>query len=97
MSITINRLHRLLGELVADGHGRQSVCIDKPSFQHNLESDGCVILEVCTAKIHTYPRINDDGGIAFNSRGEERTITGLVLGGTDRSSFASAKDSKHAG
>lgn len=93
MYMTVNRLHKLLGAMVADGHGRRSVCVDKPSFKHNCETDGCVILEVYTAKIRTYPRIDDDGGIAVKTNGEERTITGLVLGGADRSSFDG--DSEH--
>lgn len=81
MGITINKLHRLLGQMIADGHGRKSVCIDKPTFTHNLETDGCVILEVCKAEIATYPRIDDDGGIALRADGSERHITSAVLYG----------------
>lgn len=87
MAMTINRLHRLLGAMVAAGHGRRSVCVDKPSFRHNCESDGCVILEVESAAIHTYNRIGDDGDLAVKANGEERMITGLVLEGGDGSSL----------
>lgn len=79
MGLTINRLHKLLSEMIAEGHGRRSVCIDKSTFTHNLEEDGCVILEVCRAKVLTYRRIDDDGGTALRADGTERTITGAVL------------------
>jgi hypothetical protein len=87
MGITINRLHKLLGKLIAEGHGRRPVCIDKPSFTHNLESDGCVILEVESAEIHSYRRLDDDGGTAINADGSERMLTSLVLDGGGESSL----------
>lgn len=85
--MTINRLHTLLGAMIAAGHGRRTVCIDKPSFTHNLESDGCVILEVEDAALQTYNRIDDDGGLAVKADGSERTLTSLVLDGGGDSSL----------
>jgi hypothetical protein len=85
--MTINKLHKLLGELIAQGYGRRDVCIDKASFSHNLESDGCVILLVTRGEMRTYHRIDDDGGIATNKDGTERYLTSLVLTGEGESSF----------
>jgi hypothetical protein len=96
MGMTIGRLHKLLGAMVETGHGRRSVCVDKPSFQHNCESDGCVILEVEGGAIRTYNRIADDGGLALKANGEERMITGLVLHGDMGSSFDGEGDDRKA-
>jgi len=76
MSMTIGRLHKLLGRMIEHGHARKKVCINKESFQHPLEGDGAVILEVETAQIESYPMLDDDGFTKENS-----CHTSLVLGG----------------
>lgn len=90
--MTVNKLYELLHKLVIQGHGRKSVCIDKPSFAHNLENDGCVILEVESAQVRTYNRIGDDGGHALKADGSERLITSLVLDGGGESSFSASAE-----
>lgn len=81
MSMTIGRLHKLLGRMIEHGHARKKVCIYKPSFAHPLESDGAVILEVETAQIESYPMMDDDGGTKFRKDGSESLHTSLILGG----------------
>jgi len=84
--MTVSQLQKYLTTLVLAGHERRQVCIDKVSFRHNLEPDGCVILEVCAAEMRTYPRIDDDGGIALRKDGTERMLTSVVLfGDSERS------------
>ena len=77
--MTVNQLHKLLGRLIAQGHGRRAVMVDKPSFRDNRESDGCVILPAWRGCIKTYPLLDDDGAIATRADGTERDFTGLVL------------------
>jgi hypothetical protein len=77
--MTINQLHKLLTKLIAKGHGRKAVYVDKGSFRHNLENDGCVILPVDRAAMHSYLILNDDGGVHINSDGTERSRKSLVL------------------
>lgn len=82
--MTVARLQKYLTQLVAEGHGRKAVMIDKSSFRHPLESDGCMILPVDEATIHVFNLADDDGGTKVTTRGVECTQTALVLYGNDR-------------
>ena len=77
--MTLNQLHKLLTKLIAQGHGRKAVYVDKGSYRHNLEQDGCVILPVERGAIHTYRILDDDGATYINADGTERQRTSLVL------------------
>lgn len=77
--MTLHQLHKQLTKLIAQGHGRKTVYVDKGSFRDNRESDGCIILPVYRGAMHTYRLANDDGGIAYDSKGIERQRTSLVL------------------
>lgn len=46
MTMTVSGLHKQLSELIAAGHGRKPVCINKRTFNHRMEEDGAVILPV---------------------------------------------------
>jgi len=81
MRYTVAKLHKELGKLVDAGHGRKIVHINKESFQHNLESDGCVIMELCGMGIENVPVIDDDGGTKWNKDGSEASMTILILAG----------------
>ena len=81
MRYTIAKLHKELQKLIDQGHGRKIVNINKASFQHNLESDGGVIMEVEGLGIQTVPVIDDDGGTKWNKDGSEASMTVLVLAG----------------
>jgi hypothetical protein len=80
--VNVNQLHKALGALVEKGHGRKPVCINKTSFNHPLESDGAVILNVQAV---TGPRFitmtDDDGGTKFNKDGTESGSYTVVLEG----------------
>lgn len=77
--MTVNQLQKLLLKLIAQGHGRKTVYVDKSSFRDNRESDGCIILPAYRAALQTYRLFDDDGGQAFDSKGVERQRTSLVL------------------
>lgn len=79
--MTVNKLHKILGEMIAAGHGRRPACVAKDTFTHNCESDGVTILEVCTVKAEWIPKADDDGGTAYRQDGTERGSTCVVLGG----------------
>lgn len=79
--MTVTQLYRLLGALVAEGKGRQQVCIDKATFRHNCESDGVTILQVRSVEERWVPLSDDDGGIATTAKGRERGSSCAVLYG----------------
>lgn len=82
MSMTVARLHKLLGDLVAAGHGRKPVLVNKPTFSHPLESDGAVMLGIAEVQ---GPRwictVDDDGGTKWNKDGTEAGKTVVLLSG----------------
>lgn len=80
-TITVARLHKLLGEMVSDGMGRRPVCVDKSSFCHPLEKDGAVILDVTECRLEAITMVDDDGYPRINKDGTENTRTVIVLGG----------------
>ena len=82
--MTINRLHKYLAQLVAEGHGRKAVMIDKGSFTHPLESDGCMILPADGAEIKRFLISDDDGGTKMRQDGTECSQSALVFFGNDR-------------
>lgn len=82
--MTINKLHKLLGKLIAEGHGRKTVDINKRTFSHPLEGDGVTIMPVDAIELKNYAVSDEDGGSKITSRGVEITRTSLVLtGGSD--------------
>ena len=82
--MTVTQLHKLLTKAIASGHGRLRVAVNKPSFTHPLEEDGCVFIDVSKAEVETVPLMDDDGGTAVTARGVERTVTFFALdGGND--------------
>lgn len=85
--MTLNQLHKLLTKLIAQGHGRKAVYVDKGSYRDNRENDGCVILPVDTGAMHTYRLLDEDGGYWINKDGSERQRTSLVLVGDSGSTL----------
>lgn len=83
-TMTVARLHKMLGQLVEEGQGRRPVVMNKASFYHPLESDGVVILDVTEAKPDTTTMADDDGWTATNKDGSEKTRKVFVLGGGHR-------------
>lgn len=79
--MTLNQLHKLLGKLIQKGYGRAEVCIDKPSFRHNLEADGVVYQDICGARAESYEICDGDGFIATRKDGSARMKTGVLLYG----------------
>jgi cobyric acid synthase len=75
--MTINRLHKILSGLIARGHGRRDVCVDKATFNDRLEGENVVILPVAKAKIQSIEIVDGDGiaiALADGSTTEERTL-----------------------
>jgi len=81
---TVCELHKRLGKLIEDGHGRKYVNIDKSSFTHNCEGDGCVILPVHGMGVELIPMMSDDGATAWDSKGREKHLWICLLVGGDR-------------
>lgn len=67
-TMTVAKLHKLLGAMVDEGQGRRPVCVNKASFYHPLESDGVVILDVTEAKAELITIADDDGFITNQAR-----------------------------
>jgi hypothetical protein len=80
--MTVNQLHKLLGELVSKGHGRKPVCINKHTFTHPLEDDGANILPVVSVSGPEWIyNTDDDGGVKQNKDGTESATRTVVLRG----------------
>ena len=83
-AFTVGRLHKLLGQLVEQGHARKPVAVYKTTFTDPCEADGHVVLNVYDADLQYIPVGDGDGSIATNKDGSERYRVTLVLtGGTD--------------
>lgn len=82
MSMTVQRLHKLLGQLIEQGHGRKPVCVDKASFSSPLENDGISVFDL---EIVDGPRwiemADDDGGTKWNKDGSESGRRVVILKG----------------
>ena len=82
MTMTVSKLHKLLTELIAAGHGRKPVCINKRTFNHRMEEDGAVILPVESVSGPEFiGTTDDDGGTKFNRDGTEAGRYTVVLSG----------------
>jgi len=79
--MTVNKLYHMLTQLIAQGHGRRPVCVDKATFRHNCEADGITILEVCGAAIIAHGMDDGDGGRKLRTDGSEVERLSLVLWG----------------
>ena len=82
MSYTVARLHRELGKLIEQGHGRKPVQINKQSFHHILEDDGVVIMDIVAIEGPRWiTEADDDGGTKWNRDGSEAGRRVVVLKG----------------
>lgn len=82
--MTVKKLHKILTQLIAEGHGRKPICPDKSTFSHNLEDDGCTVLNITDVKMCWVANADGDGGIAITKSGEESgKITVVLLGEGD--------------
>lgn len=80
--MTVTALHKRLGELIAAGHGRKPVCVNKVSFHHRQEEDGAVILDIETVSGPTFVCMtDDDGGTKMNRDGSEAGRFTVILEG----------------
>ena len=78
--MTIGKLHKQLTKLIEQGYSKKHVVINKKTFVHALESDGCCMLDVSGLSLEVYNILNDDGGI-FHDNGNEKLTQSLVLTG----------------
>lgn len=82
MSYTVARLHKELGALIAQGHGRKPVQIDKATFRHALEDEGATIMPIEIIDGPKWiPMADPDGGTKWNADGSESGRTVVVLKG----------------
>lgn len=82
MSMTVQRLHKLLGQLIEQGHGRKPVCVDKESFSSPLENDGVSVFDLETVDGPRWIEMaDDDGGTKWNKDGSVSGRTVVILKG----------------
>lgn len=80
--MTVTKLHQLLGALIAAGHGRKPVQVNKASFTHPLEQDGAVILDIERVIGPKWIGMaDDDGGTKWNKDGTEAGKNVVVIEG----------------
>ena len=80
--MTVAKLHKLLGKMIEQGYGRQSVLVNKATFTSNLEMDGVCLLDVCGVIPHVGPYADGDGFTATRKDGTECTMTSVLLYGS---------------
>jgi hypothetical protein len=75
--LTINQLHKRLGELISLGHGRKRIHVDTDSFKNNLDASIC---SVHGLGFQTVQILDDDGFCKIDSRGAhvEKPLITLV-------------------
>lgn len=79
--MTVGRLHKALTKLIDEGHARKPVTINKNTFTHPLEGDGCVILPVDGCSIEWVEKAHPDGGLQENVDGSIAGSFNVVLSG----------------
>jgi len=81
--VTIGKLHKELGKLITKDKklARKKVVINKRTFTHPLELDGCCMLDVKSIEIKEYNILNDDGGLGHGINDVEKFTSALVLSG----------------
>ncbi|AVS67889.1 hypothetical protein C8245_21430 [Paracidovorax avenae] len=80
--MTVAALHKALGKLIEQGHGRKPVQVNKQSFQHPLEDDGVVIMDIELIEGPRWiPEADDDGGTKWNKDGTEAGRRVVLLKG----------------
>lgn len=81
--MTVQRLHKLLGQLVEQGHGRKPVCVDKSTFYTPLESDGVTVMDLEEVSGPQWLSMAaDDGGTKWNKDGSESGRHVVILKGS---------------
>lgn len=79
--ITVGRLHKILSDLITDGHARKPIRVYKPTFHHPLENDGVNCLPVHEAHLEFLPRRDGDGFSEYRKDGSEAGEYALILWG----------------
>lgn len=80
--MTVAKLHKLLGQMIADGLGHRQVLVNKPTFTHNLEGDGAVMLPVCGVAPHVCEYLDGDGFTATRKDGTPCSMSCVLLFGS---------------
>lgn len=70
-----------LQKLESEGHGRALVTIDKNTFTHPLEDDGCCILNVENVDWNHIGQMDGDGFTAYTKNGQEKVKKCILLTG----------------
>jgi len=78
--MTAIRLRNELNKLIAKGWGRSKVCVNKPTFAHNCEGDGCVILDVEQVIPQRVIQMQEDGS-STDDKGMEHYRKCVVIVG----------------
>ena len=77
MPMTVARLHQILADLIAAGHGQKPVCINKTTFRHPGGRDGSVILDIGSVSGPEWVPLHDDGNgpcLQDNSEAGRRVV-----------------------
>ena len=79
--MTINALQKLTQKLIAQGHGRSRVSIDKATYANPLEDEGCTIMDVHSADVEAIYLSDGDGFTETDFKGREKVRLCLVMRG----------------
>ena len=79
--MTIQKLYNALQSYIKQGRGRLPLVINKRTFAHPLEQDGCCMLDVENYKVGRHNVLDGDGHCIVNKDGTERQMLAFVLMG----------------
>jgi hypothetical protein len=81
MTMTVSRLHKLLGALIDAGHGRKPVMVDRSTFSDPRDNDGLILLPPWDVRSEWVGNADDDGGVKMNRDGTESGRVCVVIVG----------------
>ncbi|MFH1850993.1 MAG: hypothetical protein ABIA75_01470 [Candidatus Neomarinimicrobiota bacterium] len=79
--MTIQKLHKILSELIDQGHGRKTILVNKPSLWDGNET--FELCEITDTDYRWYPIVDGDGFSIENKDGMEHGKHALILIGSN--------------
>ena len=79
MTMTVNKLHQILSEQIAQGHGSRTIGIDLDTL--SAPTADASIVDVSSADAEWIAESDGNGYVVQNADGSERGLTMLILSG----------------
>ena len=81
--MTIQKLHKILSEQIAMGHGRKPVRVDKLSFSDPSDAEVWMIIDLVAVDLLAVTNRDEEGNAKFRADGAQSTRICCVLSGVE--------------